>query len=219
MIFKTMSDATQSLLQKIHEHPFNVELAEGSLPEEKFIFYLIQDTFYLSEFARALALAAARLPNHPHMQQFIQFTLGAIQAEQTLHAEYIHNHRQKQMIFANSEPGPACFMYSNYLLKTVSLASIEEAIACLLPCFVVYHDVGKKMLSHQHQAHPYHDWIALYAGEDFEASVLTAIQITNELGDAASIPLKEKMTTAYIRSTQLEWKFWHSAYHQEQWLI
>jgi thiaminase/transcriptional activator TenA len=219
MIYQRMCDVTQPLLQKIHTHPFNIELATGCLPWDKFIFYLVQDSLYLSQFARALALTFGRLSSHLHQQQFIQFTLGAIQSEQELHAKYLNNHHLNPHDLYKREPSPTCFMYTNYLLNTVALAPIEESVASLLPCFVIYYEVGKKMLVHQHDAHPYHDWIALYAGDAFEYSVLSVIEIINELGDLASIALQEKMIAAFIRSTQLEWLFWQSAYNQEQWII
>ena len=47
----------------LHEHPFITELAEGSLPPEKFRFFLEQDDLYLEEYARCVAMGAARSRN------------------------------------------------------------------------------------------------------------------------------------------------------------
>ena len=71
MIFKKMTSATNSIMDKIHNHPFNKELSAGSLPKEKFIYYLAQDALYLLDFSKALALTAARLSNNDQAQQFI----------------------------------------------------------------------------------------------------------------------------------------------------
>jgi thiaminase/transcriptional activator TenA len=114
---------------------------------------------------------------------------------------------------------PACFMYTNYLLKTVALASVEEAVASLLPCFWVYQEVGKNIAATQQPNNPYQDWIELYAGEQFSISVNKAIHIANDLGNNASNHIKEKMIAAFIRSTELEWLFWDHAYHQKEWII
>ena len=46
----------------ILRHPFLAGLTDGSLPRERFRFYVVQDALYLREFARALSLAAARAP-------------------------------------------------------------------------------------------------------------------------------------------------------------
>lgn len=223
MIVDKMRHAAHNIINKIHHHQFNSGLSTGILPRDTFIFYLIQDALYLADFSRALALAAARLPDNEHMQQFIQFTLDAIRAERELHFGYIDAYRSSTDLEVDLtiEQSPACFMYTNYVLKMACLAPIEEAVSSLLPCFLVYNEVGKKMASQQlpNNNNPYHDWIALYSSEPFELSVCSAINITNELAYNASELTQEKMISAFVRSTQLEWLFWESAYSQERWLV
>lgn len=216
MIFNEMRSSVDFMLAQIHDQPFNLELCSGILPQEKFIYYLVQDSLYLSDYSRALALTAARLTDNQHTQQFIEFALGAIKAERDLHINYLQKH---EGLHSNSiEQNPTCFMYTNYLLKMASTASVEEAVASLLPCFWIYQEVGRQILQAQaDRNNPYRNWIDLYAGTEFELSVQTAIEIVNELGASASIDIQKKMVTAFARSTQLEWLFWDSAYKQEAW--
>lgn len=224
MIVETMQLAVQSIIDKIHHHEFNIELSTGRLPRDTFIFYLLQDALYLADFSRALALTAAKLPDNEHMQQFIQFSLDAIKAERELHFGYIDNYRSttdSDINLSITEQSPTCFMYTNYLLKMACLAPVEEAVSSLLPCFLVYSEVGKKIASQQlaTNKNPYHDWIALYSSQPFELSVRSAINITNELAYSTSELTREKMISAFVRSTQLEWLFWESAYCQERWWV
>lgn len=215
MIFDHMLGSIKSILKATHDHPFNQMLANGTLPEDVFAFYIMQDALYLADFSRALALTAAKLPNQKHMQQFIVFALNAISSERDLHASYI----KRLAVSPLKEQSPTGFMYSNYLLKMTSLNSVEEAVSSLLPCFYIYNEVGKKMLATLKPDNPYCDWISLYAGELFEASVNTAINITNELGVLTSTRTREKMTQAFVRSAELEWRFWDTAYQKEEWQV
>jgi thiaminase/transcriptional activator TenA len=217
MIFEKMCLAVRTILPKIHDLPFNRELAQGTLAQEKFIFYLKQDALYLADFSRALALSAAKLPNRQHAQQFMQFAVGALQAEHDLHQTYFT--RYNILLTENDEQSPACFLYTNYLLKMVSTAAIEEAVASLLPCFWVYQVVGQRLAYEAKHItdHPYQAWINMYSSEEFASSANAAVQITNELGQGISAATEKKMLAAFIRSTQLEWLFWDSAYRQEQW--
>jgi len=219
MIIEHMIEATEPMLTKIYQHPFNEELKAGSLSLQTFAFYLLQDAMYLADYSRALSLAAARLQDHPHVQQFIEFALGAIQAERDLHFGYIKHYQDARIISSElmEEQSPACFMYTNYLLRMASVSSVEEAVASLLPCFYIYHVVGKQMVAGLYPNHPYADWIQLYAGEAFETSVQCAIQITNELGQETSDKTRKKMIDAFTKSTQLEWLFWDGAYRQALW--
>lgn len=214
MIFIRMCDSVGTIVNEIQSHAFNKELAQGSLPQEKFRYYLKQDVLYLADFAKALSMTAARLANQNHAKEFMRFAFEAIQTERALHSTYLDEPASNQVM----EQNPACFMYANYLLKMAATASVEEAVASLLPCFWVYREVGKQMAASGIASdNPYENWIAMYSGESFNASVIAAIQIMNELGESAADPVKEKMISAFFRSTQLEKLFWDNAYNQKQW--
>jgi thiaminase/transcriptional activator TenA len=51
------------LRSAILAQPFLRELADGSLPIASFKHYIVQDSLYLAEYARVLAIAAARAPS------------------------------------------------------------------------------------------------------------------------------------------------------------
>ena len=56
--------------QGLSEHPFITELAAGSLPIDKFRFFLEQDIFYLEWYARCLAMGAAKSRNEQELRYF-----------------------------------------------------------------------------------------------------------------------------------------------------
>ncbi len=216
MIFERMRQETKFLLKKIHQHPFNIELAQGRLDLSKFIYYLIQDSLYLVDFSKALAITAARLPERHDSRQYMQFALGAIEAENQLHLDFLADHKVSNL--AAHRQSPACFMYTNYLLKIASLASVEEAVASLLPCFWIYSEVGKKIAAMEIISNnPFQDWIDLYASDAFAGSVESAIDTVNMLGQQASETIKNNMLSAFIKATELEWLFWDSAYALQEW--
>lgn len=74
------------VITAIQGHPFNAELASGTLAIDKFAYYIEQDTLYLRDFARALAIIAARAPLQ-FVRAFLGFAEGALIAEQ----EVVHN--------------------------------------------------------------------------------------------------------------------------------
>ena len=54
--WKTIEEKYASILKM----PFITELTNGSLPKEKFRFYMAQDSLYLEHFGRTLALIGAK---------------------------------------------------------------------------------------------------------------------------------------------------------------
>ena len=215
MIFTHLQQTVEPLMTKIHNLPFNKELANGLLPKETFIFYLEQDALYLTEYAKALSLIAARLGNNQHIKTFMEFSLGAIQAEQELHSIYFTSYQ----VNPTTKQTPACFAYTNYLLKMAALASVEEAIAALLPCPWIYAEVGQYMVQTCVSGNPYQEWIDIYASQEFADSTTKMINVLNQLTNNVNQNHIDKILAAFIYSTKLEWLFWHSAYHIEQWQI
>nr|WP_275944366.1 hypothetical protein [Wolbachia endosymbiont of Kradibia gibbosae] len=65
------------LIDKIKEHPFNVELINNTLDYEKFKFYLQQDFLYCIDCARAFLIVAARVDDIEMMSSLINLAQGA----------------------------------------------------------------------------------------------------------------------------------------------
>ncbi|WP_262927687.1 hypothetical protein [Microbacterium sp. NIBRBAC000506063] len=69
--------------------PFIRGLADGTLAEEPFRFYLAQDALYLRDYARVLAAAARLAPTSAEQAFWAQSAHGAIAGELELHASWL----------------------------------------------------------------------------------------------------------------------------------
>ncbi|HSE45526.1 MAG TPA: hypothetical protein VLA89_09410, partial [Gemmatimonadales bacterium] len=84
----TLWRSIEPIYAAILAHPFLRGLTDGSLPHEAFRFYAVQDALYLRDFARALALAAARAPREEWIIMFNEHAAGALKVEKTLHESF-----------------------------------------------------------------------------------------------------------------------------------
>jgi thiaminase/transcriptional activator TenA len=193
--------------------PFIKELTKGTLEEEIFLFYLKQDTMYLAEFSRALAIAGVRSTNNQQMHDFFSFANEVVVVERELHESYYKQYR----VGMDAQKSPVCFSYTNFLLSTAATKDNAVNIAALLPCFWIYREVGLQIHKKARPDNPYKDWIATYAGDEFNQSVNRAIEITDQVAEEGSEVQRKQMMEAFVKSTELEWMFWDSAYRQEQW--
>lgn len=203
------------IFEQIQAHPFNQELKEGTLPLEKFKFYIYQDSLYLADFARALAVAGTKAGNSQDLLDFLQFAQNAIIVERALHVGYF----KEYVIEYQSGKAPGCFAYTNYLMATSAFESYEVAVAALLPCFWIYKQVGDYIYANQATPNPYQNWINAYAGEDFAHSVQKALDICDRLAENASDITRARMIEAYVTASRLEYVFWDSAYRLESWTV
>jgi len=75
----SLRDQSDRVWEGLHAHPFLRELSRGVLPLEKFRFFIEQDLLYLPEFARCIAMGAAKSRTETELRYFtaqLQGTLG-----------------------------------------------------------------------------------------------------------------------------------------------
>jgi thiaminase/transcriptional activator TenA len=202
--------------EAILAHPFLTELENGSLSRDRFAFYMKQDSLYLQDFSRALAITGARSTDLQAMQSYYGFAHEAAVVESALHEGYF----KEFGVTLDVERAPACFAYGSYLLATAATGSYAEAVASLLPCFWIYRDVGNEIWRRAEGSlgtNPYARWIETYAGDEFNAVVERAIAITDDVAQAGTPADRTRMRAAFEKSSRLEWMFWDSAYRLESW--
>lgn len=206
--------AAEDIYQSILDHPFIKELSAGTLPREKYIHYLSQDSLYLREYFRVLAHIASRLEDSSHAESFLRFALDGILVERSMHSLFLDHEGGSERV---SEKSPACELYTSFL-KSHALEPVETEAAAVLPCFVVYLKVGLHILATAKNldGNPYREWILTYADEAFRKSTERAVEICNELAQNASPTLRRRMSGAFREATRLEWLFWDSAWRLEK---
>jgi thiaminase/transcriptional activator TenA len=207
------------LYAAILELPFNQELAAGTLSRERFTFYMLQDAHYLSHFAKALAVTAARAPDPDALIQLAGSAREAVVVERALHEGFFRDFGITPEEAAATEPSPTCSHYTHYLVALAHNAPYEVSVAALLPCFWIYWEVGKHLLAIARPDNPYQAWIDTYADEAFAAGVRKVVAISDAVAADTSQQIRSEMHQAFHRATQLEWMFWDSAYRRETWRI
>jgi len=208
---------TAALRGAIHDLPFNIELAAGSLSRDRFQTYITQDAIYLGQFSRALAISAAKAPDTATMQSFAQSALGAIAVEQALHSRYLRDFGIDPASIADTEPSPDCLAYTSYFISTAYHDPWEVLVAALLPCFWIYWDVGCTIARTAAPDNPYKAWIDTYADPHFGDAVQRVVATADRAAETASPTVRAKMLAAFTRATQYEYLFWDGAYRRRGW--
>ena len=214
---QSLWQANLPLFQSTLDLPFNQELAAGSLSQERFRHYMIQDAHYLVAYGRALAVTAAKSDNAEGVVQFANAANEAVVVERSLHNGFMRDFGITAEEFANSPLTPACHHYTNFLVATGWSASYPVAVAALLPCFWIYAEVGRSIHARSAPGNPYQTWVDTYASDEFHAAVRGVIATIDRVADAADAATRQRMAEAYRYSAELEWMFWDSAYQLGSW--
>ncbi len=207
----------EDIYSEILEHPFLLQLQDGTLNRDVFAFYIVQDLFYLREFAKALKAIAAKAPNEEWKNTLIEHAEGTLSEEKKLHESIFEEYGITPEAEQGMTPAPEAFAYTTYLLATAHEGSFSEGVAILLPCYWIYWEVGKRLSKNGSKEPTFQKWIDTYASEDYGAVVLEMIKITETVAKAAGKEELRKMKEHYRRGCRYEWMFWDSAFHMRTW--
>lgn len=202
------------IYNKILTLPFIEELTKGILSEDKFLFYMNQDSLYLNSYVQVLSHIASRMPDDEFRMKLLEFAVDGINVEKSIHRYFLNG-----KVHESLKPSPACLLYTSFL-KSQAYSMVEVEMASVLPCFWVYQRVGEHILAKSNiETNPYRKWIETYADKQFEEATRQAIIICDRLASALTPEQRELMTEAFIMGTKMELLFWDSAYNKEQWII
>jgi thiaminase len=127
-------------------HPFVLALADGSLPQDVFRTYILQDARYLMTFGDAAAVLSSRLRDSHEKAWFQRAAALATEVERELHMGF-----GAALNFSRGDvdaltPHPAGQAYADAMLRAAATGSVLEALAALLPCPWLYAELGRHLL-------------------------------------------------------------------------
>lgn len=208
---KELQTKAKPIVDTIYHHPFVVSLIDGSLEKERFSFYVQQDWRYLNEFSAVLEGASFLAPTATEKETLKKFATDVRLAEHALHESFFKEYGIDKV---SEELSPACFHYTNFLRATLHRGNYVATITALWPCFWIYEDVGKYILTNGSMVNnPYRKWIETYSGEDFSTSVRSMMHLVDR--NTVGVGEKEKTALEKIHkaSSQFEYDFWDDAYN------
>ena len=207
-------DSGDDVYRAILEHPFLQGLTDGTLPHDAFRHFVVQDSHYLRDYARALAVCAAKAPTEEDVRAFADDAVGALSAEQGMHAEFL-----EVLGDAAEEVLPTTRAYTSYLLATVYGGSFAEGLAAVLPCYWIYARVGEALLAKSSPDPLYARWIATYGDESFQSVVRRVLQLADRIGAELSEAERQRAVKHFAATARYEWMFWDAAWRGESWPV
>jgi thiaminase/transcriptional activator TenA len=212
-------DSSADIYAAIVAHPFVCGLTDGSLPQDAFSFYVIQDALYLRGYARALAAVASRAPDTAGTEMFSRHAAGIVDVEMSLHASLLADLGIDAATADAAEEAPMTLAYTSYLLATARGGSYAEGVGAVLPCYWIYWEVGKHLLGRGSPNRRYQKWIDTYGAEEFGAEALEVIAVADQLGPGLSAVERARVRRHFRTTSRYEWMFWDMGYRQEQWPV
>ncbi|PZE20550.1 thiaminase II [Paenibacillus xerothermodurans] len=202
-----------------HTHPFIIELGNGTLPVEKFRFYMIQDYLYLIDYAKLFALGAVKANDLQTMGKFAALLDSTMNVEMSLHRTYAARFGISEEELEHAAPSPITLAYTHYMLHAAQNGSLAELVAALLPCMWGYWEIGKELSSipgaSDHAL--YGEWIRMYSSEEFGGLAQWCIGLLDQLAQGKPEGELARLEEIFLNTTRYEYMFWDMAYHRTMW--
>jgi thiaminase (transcriptional activator TenA) len=212
-------DGITDIYDAILVHPFLTGLTDGSLAQEAFTFYVIQDALYLRRYAQALANVASRATDTAQTEMFARHAAGIVAVEMGLHESLLADLDIDPSAVDQAQEAPTTLAYNSYLLAATQGGSFAEGVGTVLPCYWIYGEVGKHLLGAGSPDPRYQKWIDTYGAEEYDAEVRDVIDVINKLSPELSASERGRVRRHFRATSRYEWMFWDMGYRQEAWPV
>jgi thiaminase/transcriptional activator TenA len=210
-IFDRLKTVAAADWQSYVDHDFVRRMGAGTLPQEAFRTYLVQDYLFLIQFARAYALATYKSRTLADMKA-AQTGLAAILDEMDLHVRLCGRWGLSPDDIEAAPEHQATVAYTRFVLDCGAAGDLLDLHVALAPCVVGYAEIGRELAPHGIDAlgdHPYREWIAEYAGDAYQD---IAVQARRHLDDLAARAMTERrfveLGALFGKASRLEADFW-----------
>ncbi len=207
------------IYDKILKHPFIGGLTEGSLDEEAFRFYVIQDALYLKDYARGLALLGAKAPQDQWLMMFVGHAREVIVVERALHESFFKDWKLTEEDVYSTPMAPNNLLYTSYLIRTAYERPFPEVLGCFLPCYWIYWEVGKELERRGSPKELFRRWIQTYSGEAYASVVRQMLEVKDQVAQELKENDLDLIRDHFRVTAKLEYLFWDMGFHKQTWDI
>jgi thiaminase/transcriptional activator TenA len=213
-LFQTAKPHWQTQLH----HPFVQGIANGSLEEERFKRWVLQDYRYLIEFSRVFAWATAKADRLESMSWYAGVLDLTLNTEMELHRQYAARFGLSLQDLEQGPMWPTTRAYTDFLVRTAADGDMLDLLAALLPCAWGYVYLAKEMAKGQPpEDQRFSDWIDQYASEEFADALDWLRKETDRLGENISEEKRARVMEIFLTSVRYEWLFWEMCWKGESW--
>ncbi len=203
-----------------HNHPFVRGIGDGTLDIEKFKFWVRQDYPFLIDYARLVALAAARSPDLATMRRLADLAQATLNVEMELHRSYAAEFGISLDELEAEEKAPATRGYTDFLVRVAAVGEFPELVAALLPCMWCFCEIGQRLAEGPRpDDERYAKWIDMYSSPEFAELADWCRELVDRVAAGLSAAARRRMEDAFLTSSRYEYLFWEMAWRQEKWPV
>jgi len=217
--FARLHEAAAPLRARIQTHPFVLGLGDGSLPGDRYDFYLRQDYLFLIQYCRVLALAVARADDLATAARLADVLNVTLNTEMDLHREACWAAGIAPEALEATRPAPTTTAYTHHLRLVAETEDLAAILAAMLPCAHGYWEIATRLRASglPEQQPLYANWIRMYTSDEYESLARWMVDAFDRLASDAPPSRAEVWSDVFLTSERYEYLFWEMAWRMEEW--
>jgi thiaminase/transcriptional activator TenA len=210
-----LREGDQPLWGQMVGHPFLVEVEEDRLPDEKLLFYFIQNANYIDAAIAASAEAAASAPT-PESRKFCVDLIEFGSEQLQIQRGYVGQLAKGKDV--DWEMAPACHAYTSHLLKTAAYGGTLDYLVALMPCSWSYDEFAQRI--GPVVKHPItKDWLANFGGDEHNNLTVDYHAVVNQLAEGLTPQRLAYYEELFHTGCRYEHMFWDMSYNMTGWPV
>ena len=120
-VSERLRQAAAPIWEKCLHHPFVTAIGDGTLPVEKFQYFMLQDYLYLFDYAKVFALGVVKAQDRALMQTFSQNVNAILNGEMNIHRAYMQRLGITEEQVSAVKPALDNVSYTHYMLAVADM--------------------------------------------------------------------------------------------------
>ena len=217
-VSERLRQAAAPIWEKCLHHPFVTAIGDGTLPVEKFQYFMLQDYLYLFDYAKVFALGVVKAQDRALMQTFSQNVNAILNGEMNIHRAYMQRLGITEEQVSAVQPALDNLSYTHYMMAVADMGGPMEIVASILACSWSYAEIGQALAKIPGAAeHPFYgEWIQGYASEDYAAGNQALIELTDTLSQGMTEAEIARLEDIFVNCSRYELGFWGMAWEMRK---
>lgn len=194
-------------------HAFTQAIGDGTMPDEAYARYLIEDYTFITDLASTLGYLVAKAPDMPAKSRLSAFLALLTSEENDYFLRSLEALGVPREAYTSAAQGPVTRAFADLLLKSSGNGTYAEGLTCLLCAEWCYLTWGVREARKPRPAHFYlAEWIDLHAVAGFEDFVNWIRRELDRIGPSLSRDQQEKLADLFRQMSALERDFFETAW-------
>lgn len=196
-------------------HPFVMQMADGTLPTEKFRYYMLQDYLYLKDYVKIFAAIIQKADDFELLSFLSEEMSETIQETVRTHVPYMKRLGVTEEEIRNARPHIDNSAYSHYMLCEAQMGDVLTGLVTLLNCSWSYAYIAEQIV----ELHPevlrgekYGSWFAGYISEEYRKTNQALIDRIDALGAEIDEKKAQHLCEIFEKCFLFDLRFWDLVY-------